>query len=222
MAEQVAQNTADLYGASTPGGRPRGWRHQRDQPGRERDRDSGHGVDGNEWRTDDHCGRADHHGRRADDHDRRFHVDGAGQLDIGDWVNASPRTAVVVSAGSIITPTGTYQPLTSGGVVTTSTSLAIANGVETGDLLLLRNANASDAITVDGTGGNVECKTDKALGAGDTLMLILETGLIGTVCRWRTILSRLGPNCGLAWGHRWPGFLLRVGALRVPSAAHPD
>jgi hypothetical protein len=96
----------------------------------------------------------------------------AGQLDIGDWVNASARTAVVVSAGSIITPTGTYQPLTSGGVVTTSTSRAIADGAETGDVLLLRNANAADAITVDGTGGNVECKTDKALGAGDTLMLI--------------------------------------------------
>ena len=96
----------------------------------------------------------------------------AGQLDIGDWVNASARTPVVVSAGGIITPTGTYQPLTSTGVVAGSTSKAIADGVETGDLLLLRNANASDAITVDGTGGNVECKTDKALGAGDTLMLI--------------------------------------------------
>ena len=59
-----------------------------------------------------------------------------------------------------------------GGVVTTSTSLAIADGAETGDLLLLRNATRRMRLPVDGTGGNVECKTDKTLGAGDTLMLI--------------------------------------------------
>jgi len=79
---------------------------------------------------------------------------------------------VVVTAGSTITPTGTYQVITSTAAVTTSTTTAIANGGETGDLLILRNANASNAITIDGTGGNVECKSDVALGAGDTLLLI--------------------------------------------------
>ncbi len=96
----------------------------------------------------------------------------AGQVDIGDWVNLSARTPVVVSAGSIITPTGTFQGLTSTGVVTTSTSKAVADGAEIGDLLILRNANAADAITIDGVGANVECKVDKALGPGDILMLI--------------------------------------------------
>ena len=96
----------------------------------------------------------------------------AGQVDIGDWLNLAAQTAVVVGAGGTITPTGVYQLLTSAGVVTTSTSNAVADGAETGDVLILRNANAADAITVDGVGGNVECKTDKALGPGDTLMLI--------------------------------------------------
>ena len=96
----------------------------------------------------------------------------AGQVDIGDWLNLSAQTPVVVTAGSTITPLGVYQPLTSTGAQTTSTTTAVADGAETGDVLILRNANAADVITVDGTGGNVECKTDKALGAGDTLMLI--------------------------------------------------
>lgn len=99
-------------------------------------------------------------------------VDAAADVDVGTWVNLSAQTAVVVTAGSSITPTGTYQPITSTAWVTTSTSTAILNGGETGDLLALRNANAADNITIDGVGSNVECKTDKVLGAGDTLSLI--------------------------------------------------
>jgi hypothetical protein len=119
------------------------------------------------------------------DSENRIIVDGTGvsfeaqkvtvkgaQLDINNWLNWSARPSVTMAAGSTITPGGTYQQLTSASAVSTSTSTAIANGAEAGDLLLLRNANAVDAITVDGTGANVECKTDKALGPGDTLMLI--------------------------------------------------
>ena len=116
----------------------------------------------------------------SDDHDTsKFSVTGstgavsaAADLDVGTWINLSAQSAVVVTAGSTITPTGTYQVITSTAAVTTSTTTAIANGGETGDLLILRNANASNAITIDGTGGNVECKSDVALGAGDTLLLI--------------------------------------------------
>ena len=92
-------------------------------------------------------------------------------MSVGTWLKWFT-DAVVVSAGSTITPTGTLQPLTSASGVTTSTSTAIANGTTAGDVLILRNANASDTITIDGTGGNVECKTDKVLGAQDTLTLI--------------------------------------------------
>lgn len=95
-----------------------------------------------------------------------------GQLDVGKWVNLSAQTAISVTAGATISPAGTYQPLQSASSVTTSTSTAIANGTEAGDLLVLINTNAANTITVDGAGGNVECKTDKVLGAGDTLTLI--------------------------------------------------
>jgi len=96
----------------------------------------------------------------------------AGQVDIGDWLNLSAQTAISLTAGGIITPTGTYQLLTSGAAVTTSTTTPIASGTETGDLLILRNGNASDVITIDGTGGTVECKANVGLGASDTLTLV--------------------------------------------------
>lgn len=96
----------------------------------------------------------------------------AGDVDFGGWAQVDAQTAISVTAGATITPTGTLQRLESAGAVTTSTSRAIADGATVGDLLILINMNATNAITVDGTGGNVECKTDKALGAKDTLMLM--------------------------------------------------
>lgn len=92
-------------------------------------------------------------------------------LAIGGWVGIAASTTISLTAGGIITPTGTYVPLTSAAAVTTSTSTAIANGTTAGDLLVLRNANASDAITIDGAGGNVECGANIALGANDVLTL---------------------------------------------------
>jgi hypothetical protein len=41
-------------------------------------------------------------------------------------------------------------------------------------LLIIRNGNAADAITIDGTGGTVECKANVALGAGDIVTLIFD------------------------------------------------
>ena len=91
---------------------------------------------------------------------------------MADWVNLSARTGLVLLNGGIITPTGTYQPISSASSVNITGTVAIANGTEAGDLLILRNTNASDTILIDGTGSNVECKSDKTLGAGDTLTLI--------------------------------------------------
>lgn len=93
-------------------------------------------------------------------------------MQVGTFLEPKQATTVAVGAGATITPLGTNQPITSTAGVTTSTSTAIANGATAGDIVILRNANASDTITVDGTGGNVECKTDKVLGAQDTLMLM--------------------------------------------------
>lgn len=99
-------------------------------------------------------------------------IDANGGIAIDDWVGLTAQTAISVTAGAIITPTGTYQPIESAGAVTTSTTTPIAAGTTVGDILILHNLNASDAITIDGTGGNVECKADVALGAGDTLTLL--------------------------------------------------
>jgi len=96
----------------------------------------------------------------------------SGQVDIGDWINLSAQSTVAVSNGGTITAAGTYQTITSTAWVTTSTTTAVADGSEAGDLLILRNGNASDNITVDGAGANVECGGDVVLGPNDTLLLI--------------------------------------------------
>lgn len=95
-----------------------------------------------------------------------------GALSVGTFAKLIPATAVVVTAGSTITPAGTFQPLTSTGAVAASTTTGVANGSAAGVLLILQNANASDTITIDGTGANVECKTDIVLGAQDTITLV--------------------------------------------------
>ena len=98
-----------------------------------------------------------------------------GDLTADDWLILTPSTVISVTSGGIITPTGTLQGLTSGGAVTTSTSKAVADGTTSGQLLILFNKNASDAITIDGAGANVECGGNQALGATDALVLQWQT-----------------------------------------------
>lgn len=96
----------------------------------------------------------------------------AADLYADDWLHLTASTTVAVGAGATITPLGSFQPITSTAAVTTSTSTAIANGSAAGDVLVLHNGNASDAITIDGAGGNVECGGNVALGANDVLTLV--------------------------------------------------
>ena len=96
----------------------------------------------------------------------------AADLYAGDWLHLTASATVAVGSAETITPLGSYQPITSTAGVTTSTSAAIADGSAAGDVLILRNANASDTITVDGAGGNVECGGNVALGANDVLTLL--------------------------------------------------
>lgn len=93
-------------------------------------------------------------------------------LTFSEFIGGAEQTAEVVSGGSTIVPTGTWQPISSTGVVTCSTSTCITAGTQDGQLLILQNVNASDTITIDGTGGNVECKSDVVLGTFDTLTLV--------------------------------------------------
>jgi len=96
-------------------------------------------------------------------------------LTAGDWLLLTPSTVISVTSGGIITPTGTLQGMTSGSAVTTSTSTAIANGTTSGQLLILFNKNATDAITIDGAGANVECGGNQAIGPTDHLVLEWQT-----------------------------------------------
>ena len=98
-----------------------------------------------------------------------------GDLTADDWMILTPSTVISVTSGGIITPTGTLQGLTSGSAVTTSTSTAISNGTTSGQLLILFNKNATDAITIDGAGANVECGGNQAIGPTDHLVLQWQT-----------------------------------------------
>ncbi len=81
----------------------------------------------------------------------------------------------VVTTSWIITPTAPYIVMTSIGAATSATANGIITTTATaGQVLILLNGNASDALTLDGTGGTVECKANVVLGAGDTVTLIYE------------------------------------------------
>jgi hypothetical protein len=89
------------------------------------------------------------------------------------FVGAAEQTPLVLTEGGTITPTGTYQPITSATAITTSATTAIANGVKNGQLLILVNENASDAIIVKDS-ANTHLSGDLTLGNDDTLMLIWD------------------------------------------------
>lgn len=100
-------------------------------------------------------------------------VNASADVDIGTYLNLSAQSTISVTAGAIITPTGSYQPLTSAAAgAACSTTNCLASGGETGDLLILHNINATGVITLDGTGGTIECKADVNLDAGDTISFI--------------------------------------------------
>jgi hypothetical protein len=93
-------------------------------------------------------------------------------LTFSEFLGGAEQTAEVVTSGSTIVPTGSWQPISSASSVTCSTSTCITAGTQDGQLLILQNVNASDTITIDGAGGNVECKSDVVLGTMDTIMLV--------------------------------------------------
>jgi hypothetical protein len=97
-----------------------------------------------------------------------------GLLEIGgDQVDGAQSTFTVVY-GIPITPTGKYQPLDSATSEAGNAASDIAAPTDDtiGKRLILHNINASQVITIDGTGATVECKADVVLGAQDTLELL--------------------------------------------------
>lgn len=98
-----------------------------------------------------------------------------GVLEAASDVIMGVQSTISVVFGIPITPTGWYQPIQSadhgagdGQVVT---PIAAPSGDTNGTRLLLYNINASQVITIDGTGTTVECKADIVLAPTDTLEL---------------------------------------------------
>jgi len=91
----------------------------------------------------------------------------------GEWV-VGEQTVVVVTAGSMVTPLGTYQPITSAtAALTLSTTNSIADGSLTGQLLVLINENAAYTITVKDA-ANTALSGDFTMGPKDSLYLIWD------------------------------------------------
>ena len=98
--------------------------------------------------------------------------DMTGDLTNSLFLTFAEQTAISVTVQAYITPTGTYQPLTSAAAVSTSLTTAIMSGTVAGELLVLTNENASDAITIV-DGANTAMGGDKVLtgGQGDSIFL---------------------------------------------------
>lgn len=100
---------------------------------------------------------------------------GFDSLAVGRWLQVEKQSALTVSAGAPITPTGSYMPITSGVTpLTTSTTIPVVAGTDAGQVLILHNTNVTATITVDGTGGTVECGADVALVGGDVVSLMWD------------------------------------------------
>lgn len=83
--------------------------------------------------------------------------------------------ALAVTGTFIITPTRSNIILSSTVAATSSTSTpVITTSARAGDVLIIRNANASNALVMDGTGGTVECGANVSLGAQDSLALLYD------------------------------------------------
>jgi hypothetical protein len=96
-------------------------------------------------------------------------------LDVQGNLQFTPPDTTAVSADFTIVPASAYMVITSTAAVTSSATAAITTtGIGTGQQVIIRNGNASDAIIIDGTGGTVECKANVTLGASDIIALIFN------------------------------------------------
>lgn len=96
-------------------------------------------------------------------------------LDFSEFLAATEQTVFALSAAGYITPTGTYQPITSTAAISTNVTTAIQDGAVNGQLLILVNENAADAIIIV-DGANTKMGGDKTLtgGEGDSIFLMWD------------------------------------------------
>jgi hypothetical protein len=95
-------------------------------------------------------------------------------VQLGGFLAFTEGTVIDLAAGGTITPTATYQPITTseGGSCTTSTSTAIADGAVAGAILILCNEDAQDIVIDDGANTDIGGNQTLTGGAGDCLWLI--------------------------------------------------
>jgi hypothetical protein len=89
----------------------------------------------------------------------------SGATSIGTFVSIAPQGAVVVTEGSVITPTGSFQRIEAAGSVTGSLGVP-----QSGQIVTLMNSSAN-AITIADTTGQV-LSANAVLGQWDTLTVI--------------------------------------------------
>ncbi len=86
------------------------------------------------------------------------------------------QATISITFGTAFTPTGRYQPISSfdfgAGAGQVATAITAPTDDTNGKLLLLTNVNATQVITIDGTGTTVECKADIVMGPEDMLSLL--------------------------------------------------
>jgi len=95
-------------------------------------------------------------------------------IQIGGFLALTEGSVIDLAAGGTITPTASYQPITTSeaGSCTTSTSTAIADGPVAGAILIICNEDAQDIVIDDGANTDIGGNQTLTGGAGDCLPLI--------------------------------------------------
>jgi len=93
-------------------------------------------------------------------------VDGAGEFQVGTFLNLTAQTEISVTNGTVFTPTGTYQLIAAAAEVTPTIS---TTGFTTGDQLELHNTGA--AVINLAAGGTQLLKDDYPMDQYDVLGL---------------------------------------------------
>lgn len=92
-----------------------------------------------------------------------------GSARVNDFVILDAATELTITDGGVITPTGSYQPLTAAGAVTATIA---TSGVTTGTLLILINTAAQNILIQDT--GNQVLAGDATLNQYDALELLFD------------------------------------------------
>lgn len=87
---------------------------------------------------------------------------------VGTFLRITPGASITVTTDALITPLGSYQPLTSAGTVQTA---SIAAGTA-GDLLTLVNTTNTSIVFTDT--GTLKLAGNRTLGQFDTLTLVSD------------------------------------------------